>query len=373
MTNLTKLKKGLMGTAALGLFSVGTAFAQTAAETPVENTFTLNYEVNGAEQPEITNGDTPTTFLVDRVIDLTVESIGGDTTVVSGQERATTTFTLTNDGNGTQAYDLSVVNVVAGDDFEPTTPTAPPVITYTVDGGDGTVFTYDPADNTTFPVLDSDDSITITVAQDIPAGQDDGDEGQIILVADTLDSTAFTPETADDGVNDLLASENVLIDGTSTAEENAGEGDDSAVGTYVVAEANVSGAKTVSIFSEDGSGCATIPGTAPTGVQYSIPGACVEYRITVANNDTRAATAIAVSDTLPEELEFVSAALETGGDFTGGTLSTPTIVAPATSLDCSGGACVVTFTGASLPADDGVTPDNGNSPEGVIIIRALLK
>jgi len=181
MTKLTHLRKGLLGTAALGLLSAGTAFAQTAAETPVENTFTLNYEVNGAEQPEITNGAAPTTFLVDRVIDLTVESVGGNTTVVSGQERAETTFTLTNDGNGTQAYNLSVVSVVTGSDFDPTTPTAAPLITYTIDGGDGTVFTYDPADNSTFPVLGIDDSITITVVQDIPAGEADGNEGQIIL------------------------------------------------------------------------------------------------------------------------------------------------------------------------------------------------
>jgi len=306
MTKLTQLKKGLMGTAALGLLSTGTAFAAgTDAETPVDNTFTLNYEVSGAQQPEINNNANPTRFLVDRLIDLTVEN--------------------------------------------------------------------NP------PVLGPDEEIIVVVERNIPASLADTDTGDVILVANTLDATAPFAEVEDDSVanvgaagNDLLISENVLNDGTSTGEEVANDGADSAVGTYVVAAAAVDGEKTVSIFSEDGTGCATIPGT-PASDAYSIPGACVEYRIRVTNNDTRPATAIDVSDTLPDELNFVAAALETGGDFTGGTLNAPTVTDPAVGLDCTSGACVVTLTGATLPADDGVSPDNNNSPEGVIIIRALLK
>lgn len=370
MTNLTNLKKGLMGTVALGLLSAGTAFADgTAAETSVDNTFTLTYDINGAEQPPINNNDAPTVFLVDRMIDLTVENIGAATEVVPGQEDAVTTFTLTNNGNGTQAYDLSVFNTVTGDNFN-TSSSTPLEIRYTT--SDGTVVNYDPSDNTTFPVLDADETITITVLQDIPLTQDDGFTGDIILIADTLDSTTFAPETADTDGNDLLVSENVLADGSSTPQENVEEGDDSATGTYVIVSPDVTGVKTVSIFSEDGSNCDTIPGTAETDA-YSIPGACVEYRITVTNNDTRATTSIDVSDILPDELNFVAAAIAAGGDFTGGTLNVPSVTDTDVGLDCTSGACVVEFNGAGLPADDGVDPDNGNSPEGVIIIRALLK
>jgi len=383
MTKLTKFKKGLVGTAALGFLMTGTAFAAgTDAETPVDNTFTLNYEVNGAEQPEINNNANPTRFLVDRLIDLTVENIEGPTTVVSGESNADTIFTVTNDGNGDQAYELTVQNAVAGDDFDPTGTTT---LTYYISDGDnnfepggddGAAIAYDPANP---PVLGPDEEIIVVVERNIPASLDDADTGDVILVANTLDATAPFAEVEDDSVtnvgaagNDLLVSENVLNDGTSTGEEVANDGADSAVGVYIVAAANVDGEKTVSIFSEDGTGCATIPGT-PASDAYSIPGACVEYRIRVTNNDTRPATAIDVSDTLPDELNFVAAALETGGDFTGGTLNAPTVTDPAAGLDCTSGACVITLTGATLPADDGVAPDNNNSPEGVIIIRALLK
>jgi len=379
MTKLTKLQKGLLGTVALGFFSVGTSFAQTAAETPVDNTFTLNYEVNGAEQPEINNNGTPTRFLVDRLIDLTVENVGGNTTVVSGQTNAETTFTLTNDGNGTQAYFLDVFNgVITTDDFNPSNGT--PIITY-VQGG--VTVTFDPTDTSTFPILAPDATIQITVNQNIGTGLADGAEGQIILRADTLDSTSFTEETADVDGNDLLASENVLADEQSipTLESAPGvlvdgddAGDDAAIGTYIVAAANVTGVKTVSIFSEDGTGCGTIAATLPatTNTEYSVPGACVEYRITVTNNDTREATAISIGDTLPAELDLVTAELRGPTSFTGGTLAFPTIPV-AGFLVCNATNCEVNLTGASLPADDGVTPDNNNSPTGVVVIRALLK
>ena len=109
MTKLTNFKKGLLGTVAIAVLSTGTAFADgTAAGSLVSNIFTLDYDVNGAEQPQINNNSNPTDFLVDRLIDLTVTGTATPVSVAPGQENAITTFTLTNDGNGTQAYDLSL-------------------------------------------------------------------------------------------------------------------------------------------------------------------------------------------------------------------------------------------------------------------------
>lgn len=385
MTKLNNLRKGLLGTVAVGVLSTGTAFAQlTPAETSVENTFTLNYAVNGASQPEIDNDDAPTTFIVDRLIDLTVESIEGTTTVAPGQVDADSIFTVTNDGNGTQAYQLTVQNAVGSDDFDPTGSTT---LTYYISDGDndfepggddGAATTYD---SNNPPVLPADAEIIVVVERNIPtlaanAAVVDGSDANVILVANTLNSTSPFAEVVDDSTtnvgaagNDLLVSENVLLDGTSTGEEGLEDGADSAIGTYVVADADVSGVKTVSIFSEDGSNCDSFTAS-PEANAYSIPGACVEYRITVTNDDTRDATGINVTDILPDELEFVAAAVATGGDFTGGgTFST----LPTDGQDCSAsvGACTVTYSGASLPGDDGTTADN--SPEGVIIIRALLQ
>ena len=95
----SKLMKGLLGTTAMTVLSTGTAFAQnnfTAADTTVSNSFTLDYQVLGVDQPQIetnddagdaTDDDAPTTFKVDRLVNVTVAS-SGDATVAPGQTDA---------------------------------------------------------------------------------------------------------------------------------------------------------------------------------------------------------------------------------------------------------------------------------------------
>ena len=46
----------------------------TNAGVSVEGTFTLNYSVGGTSQPQIDNTASPTTFTVDRLVDLTAVS-----------------------------------------------------------------------------------------------------------------------------------------------------------------------------------------------------------------------------------------------------------------------------------------------------------
>ena len=102
---------------AAGAFAIASAngamAAGTAAETNVQNTFSLNYSVDGTPQPTIDTGpggsNTPTEFTVDRKVDLTVATNGNET-VAPGETGAELTFTLTNTGNDTQAYDLSLIN-----------------------------------------------------------------------------------------------------------------------------------------------------------------------------------------------------------------------------------------------------------------------
>jgi len=78
---------------------------------------------------------------------------------------------------------------------------------------------------------------------------------------------------------------------------------------------------------------------------YMVPGSELIYKITVTNsaNATAAADDIAISDTLPNTLTFLSAST-TG--FTGGSLSNP-----AANTDCSTASCVIGFSGGSLPED----------------------
>ena len=87
--------------------------------------------------------------------------------------------------------------------------------------------------------------------------------------------------------------------------------------------------------------------------------------ITVRNAGSAPATDIVINDVLADELDFVNVAL--GGDFSGVGTLTPS--APATPLDCTGGACVINLTGETLPAP--VAPATVTT--GTITIRALVK
>lgn len=366
MTKLGLITKGLLGASAISIFAASNAFAGgTAAGTNVQNTFTLDYQVAGTNQTQVNNTASPTQFTVDRLIDLTVAS-SGNTTVAPGAQDQQLVFTVTNNGNDTQAYDFTLVNE-SGDDFDTTGLN----INYIIDNGTGGVCdatdlagsmtAYTPGSGAASADLVADGVICVVVDGDIPGAQVDTETSDVSLVADTLQPTTGaspgTAEVADAGTNTLTgAAENVLADGSGTANEVANAGDHSATATYIVASADVTASKTVSIFTQDGSGCTTIPGTPGTGDQYSIPGACVEYVISATNNGaTASATSIAISDVLPDELQFINA---TPGGFTGGTFTQP-----ATNTDCTGGACTVSLTGATLTAGS----------TGTITIRALVQ
>lgn len=369
--------KGLLVAGAMTALSVGSASAAgTAADTNVQNTFSLSYSVDGTAQPVIDTGpagsNTPTEFTVDRKVDLTVVSNGNET-VAPGETDAELTFTLTNTGNDTQGYDLSLVNEAAGDEFDASNLT----ITYYVgNSATGTELTYTPGTSTVD--VPADGQLFVVVSGDIPtAGTnpgevEDNDTADISLVADTVEpgtpGTASVPVVADsDGTNDVTgAAENVLADGSSTANEAANAGDDSATGTYIVASADLTAAKTVGIISEDGAGCATAPSfplSAFPTTEYAIPGACVEYRITVQNTGDDAsanASDLELVDVLPDGLTFVNAYQDgfTGGDFN----------KPAVGVNCDSGACTVELvsTGAATPA--GLAFNS----TGTIVIRATV-
>lgn len=380
MTNINTFLKALLGATALTAFSTGTAQAQandfTPAGTEVSNTFTLDYNVGGVAQPQIDSTATPTLFTVDRLVDLTVTS-NGDAIVVPGATDEELVFSVSNEGNDTQAYDLTIVEetATAGDTIDSDDPAgAVPSLVYYIDDGngtfepgaaDGSAVTYDPNNP---PELGADEVLWVVVTQDIPISATDGDHADLSLVADTLEPasspSAGTPVTADgDGNNLTGAAENVLADGFGTDNEVANAGDHSATGTFIIASATIVGEKVVSIHTEDGTNCPSIPGT-PVPGGYSIPGACVEYIISVENSGSATATDFIVNDVLPSELEFVSAVF--GGDFVSGSFA-PAL--PAAGTDCLSGACVVNLTGASLPAP--VAP--AISTTGTVTIRAFVK
>jgi len=127
-----------------------------------------------------------------------------------------------------------------------------------------------------------------------------------------------------------------------------GEVEDYLIPPIIQGVANVTATKTVEVFDPAGEGL------------YLTPGNEVIYRIITVNADTSnvAATDIDINDTLPGNVEFISA--EAVG-FTSGAFGSPDLPAPNT--DCDVEACIIRFSGASLDVD----------MTGEVVIRALIK
>jgi len=379
MTLKTTLLKGLLGATALSAFTAGTAFAQ---DTPVSNSFTLNYSVGGVAQPEIetvddpldnTDDNDPTTFVVDRLVKVVVTG-GTDTIVAPDEDNAFVDFSVFNAGNDTHKYLLT--ESIDTTDFTPGAPTNTTPLVYFIDTNDNGVLdgaedaSPIPYDASNPPALAPDATIIVRVYRDISDGTDaaDGESAPVTLVADTRENTpAFADVTADTGGNDAALAENVLADGQSVpAAEGNNDGSDAAIVNYTVLAADVEAVKTVAVINQDGTGCASFA-TAATPGSYYVPGACVEYTITVTNDGTAAAAITELEDILPDGLEYQNAQIT--GDLTGTLAANNTTPAALTAGDdCDSGECVITVTSGSIAGDGG-----GAASTGTLVIRATIK
>ena len=285
---------GAIGYIATGtVFTTGTAQAQnnfTPADTTVSNTFTLDYNVGGVPQPQITP-PAPTDFKVDRLIDLTVAEEFNATTVPNASD-VEVVFTVTNNGNDEQGYALSFTEDPANP-FDTETPvSALPELAYYIDttgtaAYDDTIATtaYDPT-NPNPPELMPDEVLWVVVTQDIAADAVDGETSDVVLLAQTLvpnmpAQLANYIETSD-GSNDLGTVQNVLIDADGDdSTDDPTDGAHSATASYIIASADVAGTKTVSTITDvlGSPNCALIPGPFPRDGGFNTPGACVELSL----------------------------------------------------------------------------------------------
>ncbi|MEO1305146.1 MAG: hypothetical protein AAFV37_09230 [Pseudomonadota bacterium] len=371
---------------------------QTEAGATVSNTFTLNYEVSSVAQPVITNDPsisgavlqgTPTAFTVDRRIDLTLTATNSPLTTTPGAT-GTLSFELLNDGNDNAAYAFSIRDLDTGSGtFDATSQT----ISYMVDANDdGTA--NDGSFATIAETATGAGAGSATVTGDVPKGirvflqvsgtvppdAEDNDQDQITLVAEVRDPTAFLNEasatpaavtTASAGANVLEGTaQNVLADGTGVAtEESDRDGLFAANGVFDVESPDLEAEKVVLVVAEpDLSGSVANCDTATVVADAkAVPGACVQYTITVENTgDSAAASNLVINDILPAEVTFVSASQTGFVDDATDPATGPSLAVPANAADsdCDGSTtCQIELSDAQL--DAGVT--------GQIVIRAEIK
>lgn len=294
---------GAMGLAATPVFAAG-----TTAGTVITNEVTVDYSVGGINQNDVTAS---TEVTVDRKVDLTVDATS-DTSVTPGASSQAVGFVVTNLSNDVLDFALAATQV-AGDDFDVTAPLA----FYRDVTGTGTPGQFDAADElvTHIDALAADASVRIfVVTPQIPGTAINSQISGITLTATarandgaaTLGAALTNAASNSAGVDTIFADGEGASDGLRDAAYSATE-------QFVVVTAAISAAKTSRILA----------GVNEFAAGAAIPGARVEFCITVSNNGNADATGLTITDALPGTLSFADgvwvggADCDTRGDDTG--------------------------------------------------------
>lgn len=340
----------------------------TDAGTPIINEATVGYKVGGVDQTAITSPQT--TFLVDQVVDFTVaEADGGNTNVGSGEQDAVARFTVTNTGNATQDFALSVADLVGGSVFSPDTIDTTG-LTIFVDVDDNDVYDAGIDIATFIEDLIADDTaganeISVFVLGDIPAATD-GDAANIELTATAYKvdvAGALGTIEAETGGNDGQGSVEIIfsaaVDSGATATAAGQDG-------YLVGLASLSADKASTVISDP------LGQAAPLAL--AIPDAIVEYEITITNGGILPATQLVITDDIPTDLTLVTTGVYAGEDIQitkrDGTIVTCTADPTGDSDGCG-------LTGNTLTVSIPVVVDpNGisvlalaDAPQNVVVIK----
>jgi hypothetical protein len=190
--------------ALVALSSVGVlqgAYANgTPSGTNITNQATVDYSVGGVNQTTITS---PTaSFVVDTRIDFNVTELGGTATQTSpGQINVVSRFQLTNTGNSTQGYVLSVVNEAGTVLFTQTDDQDVNNLRIFVDSNGNGVYDAgaDTATNINSLITDADgESVVVFVVADVPVAATNNQYANVRLTARATPVGSTTPlaETA---------------------------------------------------------------------------------------------------------------------------------------------------------------------------------
>jgi len=297
--------------------------AGTPAGTTITNNATANFSVGGTPAAPITS---TVTITVDELISVRVTPPASATSVTSPDTNEALAFVVTNVGNGQESFTLAPGYIVTGDNFDPT---AGSVGTLFLDVNADGQYTSGTDTAITGPLtLNADQSARVLVVANIPGGQVDGSQGRA-----TLTATSTTPGAAGAAPGTVLAGQ-----GTGGVDAMVGVGpggstdsgsDDIGTGTYQVTSGLVTLAKTLlSVTDPFGNTC---PVTGGNQSPCLVPGATLEYRITV--TVTSAASAVAqslvITDNVPANTTYAAGSIRVNG-------AARTDAADADNASCAG-------------------------------------
>lgn len=244
----------------------------TPAGSVVQNTATATYASPGGGETSVQSNTISLT--VDEVLGVTVTSGDpGDVSVAAGASAQILRFTLTNIGNGNEAFGLLARANAGGDDFDPSTAE---IILDT--NGNGA---YDAGVDTLYvagtndPQLAPDASQTVFVRSVIPAGATDGQRARIDLVA-TAKTGSGAPGTVFNGQGQ--GGGNAIVGSTGgTAEKD---------GYYRVQQASIGFVKSATVLD-------------PFGHASPMPGAFITYTLAITISGSGTVANLRVADVVP--------------------------------------------------------------------------
>jgi uncharacterized repeat protein (TIGR01451 family) len=306
---------GAVSAFALVVMSSAPALAEgTSAGSTITNDVSVTFNVGGVAQNAQTASDS---FTVDRRVNVNVEYIGPATSVSPGQQDAVIAFDVTNLSNDT--VDLALATALTGG-------TSANISNYQIYRDTNGNNTFDAGDTlvTYLDEVAEDATVRVFVIADIGLGADNGDDFDVTLTANAHEGAgvgALGSELVATAGANTSGVDTVLFDGAG-ATDAARDGAFSDTGTYTVAGALVTVAKTSRVVSDPVNG---------TTNAKAIPGATVEYCITVSNASGAAlATDVSVVDDLPFDVTFIAGSSFVDGNDTctngtlGGTFSDDT-------------------------------------------------
>ena len=243
--------------------------AGVSAGTLIENTATASYNT-GAATVSVTSNTV--TVKVDELLDVAVANLSGSP-IATGPSTVAVPFSVTNTGNGPEAFKLTANPTVAGNQFDAT------VQSIVIDSNNNG--TYDAGVDTVLgssdptPVIAADGKLKVFVLITMPAGASDAQTSQLQLTAEAVTGTG-APGTAFAGKGE----------GGGDAVAGASGADDSALAGLVASTVTLTLTKSAKIVD-------------PFGGSQPVPGAVVTYSIVAAATGSGTATNLHVTDGIP--------------------------------------------------------------------------
>jgi hypothetical protein len=261
----------VIATATIG-FATPAAATGTVAGTTISNTATASYTDAGGNPQSVPSNQID--IIVDELLDVTVATADpGDIVSLPGSTNQILSFTITNTGNGTEAFSLTPNASVGGDQFDPT------VTTIVLDSnGNGA---YDPGTDTVYiagtndPVLLHDAAIKVFVLSTIPGGATDLDKGIVSLTA-AAKTGSGAPGTSFPGQG--------MGGGDAVVGATGADGVDQ--GRYIVQTATVTFTKSATVLD-------------PFGGTKSVPGSIITYSLVAAVTGTGNLANLSLGDNIP--------------------------------------------------------------------------